>query len=48
MISAGFSGVRRYSVGKSDTPELCNLEPVGRMPDGFFQLETMTMEGVKL
>ena len=31
--------------GQSDDPELCNLENDGRMPAGFLQLETMTLEG---
>lgn len=47
LREAGFAGVRRYSCSTSDTEELRDLEPVGRLPEGFFQLESMTMEGVK-
>lgn len=44
---AGFSPVRWCSVGESNDPELAGLENVGRMPEGFLQLETMTIEADK-
>ena len=47
MSGAGFTDLRRYACGKSNDPELCDLEPVGRLPPGMFQLESMTYEGVR-
>jgi len=45
LIDAGFANITEHLIQQSDDPELCNLENDGRMPAGFLQLETMTLEG---
>jgi predicted SAM-dependent methyltransferase len=47
MRAAGFVDIKPFKILESDTPELRGLENVGRMEDGFLQLETMTLEGTK-
>ena len=44
MHEAGFSDCRQRRIRESDDPELRDLENSGRMPPGFLQLETMTIE----
>lgn len=44
---AGFSNVKRRKLNVSDHAELSGLEFETRMPEGFLQLETMTMEATK-
>ena len=46
LAEAGFVDLSEHRIQESDDPELCNLENDGRMPPGFLQLETMTLEGV--
>lgn len=43
----GFRHIETFAVGQSNDAQLANLENVARMPEGFFQLETMTMEATK-
>jgi predicted SAM-dependent methyltransferase len=45
LIDAGFANITEHLIQQSDDPELRNLENDGRMPAGFLQLETMTLEG---
>jgi len=47
MQIAGFAEIAYHKVGHSGDVMLQNLENVGRMPEGFLQLESMTLEGVK-
>lgn len=47
LAAAGFDSITECAVGESTTPDLHNLENVGRMPDGFLALETMTFEARK-
>jgi len=47
MALAGFRGIDLWDCGVSECPEMCDLEPVDRLPPDMFQLETMTLEGVK-
>lgn len=44
---AGFINFTTHKIQESADPNLCNLEHDGRMPAGFLQLETMTIEAVK-
>jgi SAM-dependent methyltransferase len=44
MAEAGFSTFSHHRIHESADPELANLENDGRMPEGFLQLETMTIE----
>jgi predicted SAM-dependent methyltransferase len=44
MAEAGFTGFRDRLITLSEDPELADLENDGRMPEGFLQLETMTIE----
>jgi len=46
LVGAGFGDITEHLIGESGDPELCHLENDGRMPPGFLQLETMTLEGV--
>jgi predicted SAM-dependent methyltransferase len=45
--SAGFSNIKRCSLTASDHGELSGLEHETRMPAGFLQLETITIDGTK-
>ena len=45
LLKAGFASITEHRIQESGDPELCNLENDGRMPPGFLQLETMTLEG---
>ena len=45
LVGAGFANITEHLIQQSDDPELANLENDGRMPPGFLQLETMTLEG---
>jgi len=47
LSEAGFLDVTWHRCGESDQLELVGLEPVDRMPDGFYQLESMTAEAIK-
>ena len=47
MRAAGFVDIKPFKILESDTHELRGLENIGRMEDGFLQLETMTLQGTK-
>jgi predicted SAM-dependent methyltransferase len=47
LTEAGFVDIESYPINQSDAPALRGLEHDGRMPPGFLQLETMTMEARK-
>jgi len=48
LANVGFHELRLgLSVGESDDAEFRDLENAGRMPEGFLQLETMTVEAEK-
>lgn len=47
LAGAGFVGIEAYPINQGGAPALCGLEHDGRMPPGFLQLETMTLEGRK-
>lgn len=44
---AGFSNVVRCELNRSDDPALCGLANEKRMPDGFLEMECLTVEGTK-
>lgn len=43
----GFKDIKTYNIKESDDIHLCNLENDTRLPNGFLQLETFTMEASK-
>jgi predicted SAM-dependent methyltransferase len=47
FTQAGFRDLENLAVRYSQHEELKNLEPVGRMPAGYYQLESQTVEGTK-
>lgn len=47
MERVGFCSFDWLEVSRSSYPEFTNLENISRMPPGFLQLETMTIEGMK-
>lgn len=47
MVTAGFVAIERHRLQDSDDPALCELENTERMPPGFLQLESFTLEAVK-
>ena len=47
LAAAGFTGVAQWGLHQSDDPTLRDLENAGRLPDGFLQLESLILEGVK-
>ncbi len=47
MTDAGFRAVALPKIGESDDPAFVGLENASRMPEGFLQLETMTIEAEK-
>jgi len=47
MLHAGFARVEICSIGASAHAELSGLEYEGRLPPGFLNLETMTIEAMK-
>lgn len=47
MARAGFTGIARRPLHDSEDPALCHLENTDRMPPGFLQLESFTLEGIK-
>ena len=48
LEKAGFTSVTRWLLNKSDDDSLQNLENEERMPGGFLQLETLSLEGTKV
>ncbi|HVG20322.1 MAG TPA: methyltransferase domain-containing protein [Blastocatellia bacterium] len=47
MKEVGFTNIIRCLLNESEDKELQGLEYVGRMPDGFLELETFILEGTK-
>lgn len=47
MRAAGFSSVRRWSLGDTVHPVLQNMENKQRYPDGLLDFESMALEGLK-
>lgn len=47
LTQAGFVRVTPCRIGTSDSPDLCGLENVGRMPDGYLELESLVLEAEK-
>lgn len=47
MSSIGFKDITYHNVGESDDVNLRGLENISRLPDGFLQLETITIEAIK-
>jgi predicted SAM-dependent methyltransferase len=47
MEKAGFVNITRCELNKSTAAEFCNLENEARMPAGFLNLESVTLEGTK-
>lgn len=48
MQRAGFVNIRRCRVSESQVEGLAGLENIGRLPTGFLELETLTLEGDKV
>lgn len=47
LSAAGFTGITSCRIGESEDETLRNLENAQRMPEGFLQLETLTLEALK-
>ena len=47
LIKSGFKNIERVQVGRSVHREFNDLENVGRMPDGFIDLESVVLEAQK-
>jgi hypothetical protein len=47
LVAAGFSNVVRCALQQSEDPVLRGLEYEDRLPPGFLELETITLEGVR-
>ena len=47
MEQAGFAGITNCGLNASVDPALRDLEHVQRLPDGFLELESLTLEGKK-
>ena len=47
LEKAGFVNVKNFPLQQSESAPLRNLENEGRMPAGFLDLETLTLEGTK-
>ena len=47
VTDAGFREGRFWPIAESDDPEFRGLENAARMPEGYLQLETMTIEAEK-
>jgi predicted SAM-dependent methyltransferase len=47
MTDIGFRAVASPKIGESEDPEFVGLENASRMPEGYLQLETMTIEAEK-
>jgi predicted SAM-dependent methyltransferase len=47
MESAGFTDITKHQLNESEDLNLVALENDSRMPQGFLQLESFTLEGVK-
>jgi predicted SAM-dependent methyltransferase len=47
LESAGFTAIERFAINESNDPALMDLENASRMPPGFLQLESFTLEATK-
>lgn len=47
MEEVGFVDITGHPIAVSEDPEFVGLENASRMPEGFLQLETITLEGSK-
>jgi predicted SAM-dependent methyltransferase len=47
MLAAGFRDLESFDCLESRDQDLQGLENVGRMPEGFYQLESQVFEGVR-
>jgi predicted SAM-dependent methyltransferase len=47
MANSGFTDIIKLNLQESEDPTLRNLENERRMPSGFLQMETLTLEGTK-
>lgn len=47
LTMTGFTDFTWHNIKESSDPHLCNLENDKRMPAGFLQIETMTVEAIK-
>ncbi len=47
MSEAGFADIDEKRINDSNHPILCNLEDVGRLPQGFLEAESMIFEARK-
>jgi len=47
LSAAGFVAIEQFRLGESDHPHLRGIENIDRLPPGFLQLESCTLEGVK-
>ena len=48
LARAGFTNIARCDPNRSEYAALCGLANESRMPDGFYRLECLTLEGTKL
>lgn len=48
LEKAGFSNITRYDLNQSGEEAFRNLENESRLPEGFLQMETLTLEAKKL
>ena len=47
LAGVGFANITRCDPVRSETPAFCGLANERRMPDGFYRLECLTLEGTK-
>jgi predicted SAM-dependent methyltransferase len=47
LLEAGFVAIEQFDLNESNHPHLRELENVSRLPPGFLQLESCTLEGAK-
>jgi hypothetical protein len=47
LSDAGFVDIKECRIGQSDHAKLRDLETVERMPEGFLELESMILEGMR-
>jgi predicted SAM-dependent methyltransferase len=47
LSEAGFVDIKEHRIGHSDHEKLRDLETVARMPEGFLELESMILEGMR-
>ena len=47
LLEAGFKDINYYNLNESNTPDFRGLENINRLPEGFLQFESFTIEGTK-